>query len=143
MTQLYTGRNNDWEEHLFPCDASDGDYLRVYWDPEDDDEKPEWRYLGIESGSHIRGFRRRLKAIWYILRGKPIWVDDVILNAGVTRELWAFLGERIAPPPGWERFTHSSMTCELGNGCPLSEHWYELTPDPVVTAAVEEIDDTQ
>lgn len=81
-------------ELILPCDCADGDYLRITWD-----DDPKWRLLWVETHRWPRGWKRA-KVAWRALRGKPIHVDEVLLDEAKVAELRAFLDEVTATGSG-------------------------------------------
>lgn len=65
-------------EWIFPCDCSNGDYLRMRWDEHD----PDWRFLWIESHAlHSRQpWRRRVARAWSALRGRDWQAAEIVLT---------------------------------------------------------------
>lgn len=79
-----------WPDHtelIFPCDAHDGDYLRITWD----DEDPQWRMLWIEESSLPQRFRSRLVKAIKLLLGQRVEGASVLLSDDAATSLRDFL----------------------------------------------------
>jgi hypothetical protein len=94
LTELERWPGHD--ELIFPCDCSDGDYLRLTWD----DDDPEWRFLWVETWSHSPGFWKRLRGAWRIVTGRRWQHSEVVLSSEVVAALSEFLESRGAPVRG-------------------------------------------
>lgn len=90
MARLTELERDDQEEILLACDAIDGDYLRITWDNDD----PDFRYLWLEINEYPLSFRRKIRAIWRIVRGKQHPWGEVILNDKAVQELAAFFNTK-------------------------------------------------
>lgn len=78
----------DFQDLIFPCEAYDGDYLRITW--EDSDDLAEFRMLWIEY-ANPRSLWHRLKRVWYILRGKDNLNPGILLSKEHIEDLRKFL----------------------------------------------------
>lgn len=73
------------QELIFPCDCSDGDYLRITWD-----DDPEWRYLWIEHNQRVTGLNRVRFAL-RALMGRQNTHGEIILSSESVAGLREFL----------------------------------------------------
>lgn len=90
MSRLY--EDEGWEgaeSHIFPCDCSNGDYLRVMWD-----EDPDFRMLWVELNNRNNSWKQRIKDIWLILRGKERSWGEIILTDKSIKGLLKILNEK-------------------------------------------------
>lgn len=73
------------EEHIFPCDADDGQYLRLRWDH----EEPKNRYLWIETGLSLENapLWMRLIAALKILFRKHVTSAEMLVTDAVAFDL--------------------------------------------------------
>lgn len=87
MSKLEEESSETHHELIFPCNCSNGDYLRITWDEEDS----EWRWLWIEAEHAPTGWDR-IRSAWKALRGQPFRAGEIILTDATVDSLRQFLG---------------------------------------------------
>jgi hypothetical protein len=79
MSRLYELEYGTIEQHAFPCDGVDGEYVRVAWDPGTRRKDP---VLWVESVMNLSNdtFWHRLRMAWRVLKRKDVFNAELYLN---------------------------------------------------------------
>ena len=77
------------EKHIFPCDCSDNHYLAI-WRHSD-----EYDTLSIEEHWVFRSWRDKVGGVWNVLRGRPAYATEIILDKRTRAEIIEILKEEL------------------------------------------------